>query len=135
MHDLSRCLIAYEAREKHPSAPPAFLVCEKLRPNLANLMGSAGFCALLSRALTVARSENVWLLAVQVDAHGTLGVSEGVTTGFDPIETTEGGIVLVAHLLGLLAAFIGDSLTLRLVRDIWPKLPLADSNFTKGDHL
>ena len=34
-----------------------FLVCEKLRPHLAMLMGNAGFRALLSRALALAKAE------------------------------------------------------------------------------
>ena len=38
----------------------------------------------------------------------------------DTEELEMGGVVLVAHLLGLLATFIGESLTLRLARDAWP---------------
>jgi hypothetical protein len=30
-------------------------------------------------------------------------------------------------------AFIGELLTLRLVRDVWPKLPLNDLDFGKGE--
>jgi hypothetical protein len=41
---------------------------------------------------------------------------------------------MVAQLLGLLVAFIGDNLTLRLVRDVWPTLSLEDLNFAQGDH-
>ena len=42
-------------------------------------------------------------------------------------------MVLVAQLLGLLVAFIGETLTLRLVREVWPKLPLNDLDFGRGD--
>jgi hypothetical protein len=45
----------------------------------------------------------------------------------------EGGVVLLAQLLGLLVAFIGENLTLRLVREVWPKVPLDDLDFGKGE--
>jgi hypothetical protein len=47
-------------------------------------------------------------------------------------EFFEGRVVLLAQLLGLLVAFIGENLTLRLVREVWPKVPLKDIELTKG---
>jgi hypothetical protein len=44
----------------------------------------------------------------------------------------EGRVVLLAQLLGLLVAFIGEDLTLRLVREVWPKLSLNNLDFGKG---
>lgn len=41
----------------------------------------------------------------------------------------EGESLLFAELLGLLVAFIGEALTLRLVREAWPKLRLSDLDF------
>ena len=41
----------------------------------------------------------------------------------------EGSTILLAQLLGLLITFIGADLTLRLVRDVWPTIPLNDRNF------
>ncbi|HVK09314.1 MAG TPA: hypothetical protein VM597_11100, partial [Gemmataceae bacterium] len=38
---------------------------------------------------------------------------------------SEGGVEVVAHLLGLLVTFIGEPLTLRLVRDAWPDVSAA----------
>ena len=49
-----------------------------------------------------------------------------------PDELFEGGVVLVAQLLGLLAAFIGEDLTLRFVREVWPDVPLNNLDFGKG---
>jgi hypothetical protein len=40
----------------------------------------------------------------------------------------KGGTLLVAQLLGLLVTFIGQALTLRLVRDLWPDAPFEDMN-------
>lgn len=38
-------------------------------------------------------------------------------------EDADGGVSLVAQLLGLFVIFIGEALTLRLVRDVWPDAP------------
>jgi hypothetical protein len=42
-------------------------------------------------------------------------------------------VILVAQLLALLVAFVGESLTRRIVREVWPKLSFTDSDFRKGD--
>ena len=39
-----------------------------------------------------------------------------------------GEVLLLAELLGLLVAFIGEGLTLQIVREAWPKLPVHDSD-------
>jgi hypothetical protein len=36
-------------------------------------------------------------------------------------------------LLGLLVAFIGETLTLRLVREVWPKAPLNELDLSEGN--
>jgi hypothetical protein len=129
-------LIAFESRGRKAGenkTPPAFPVCEKLRPQLATLMGGAGFHALLSRALAVAHVDDPWLHSVQVKADGSLGVQDEVEGFEDPEVIAESSVVLVSHLLALLVAFIGEALTLRLVREAWPKLSLDESDFRKGD--
>jgi hypothetical protein len=127
MRDLAERLVAYETKANKSSRTKtlaAFLVGEKLRPDLAALMGSVGFRALLSRALALANAEVPWLRAVHVKADGSLEGLEELEAQVDPDEIFEGGIVLLAQLLGLLVAFIGEDLTLRLVREVWSKLPL-----------
>ena len=47
-------------------------------------------------------------------------------------EFMEGRVVLLAQLLGLLVAFIGEKLMLQMVRDVWPELLLKDLDFNKG---
>jgi hypothetical protein len=125
------------AAEKHldPTAadkvPAPFRVCEKLRPELATLMGRTGFHALLSRALAMARREVDWLGTVTLTEDGSLG-GEGLEKP-SAEELAEGSKLLVAELLGLLEAFIGENLTVRLVREVWPELPLDDDPFPPGD--
>ncbi len=137
MRDLAGRLVAGEISEqkRSPGAarPAAFLVCEKLGPQLATLMGRGGYHALVTRALALSRKDVDWLLTVLLAETGTLGISDDVLTKVDAKELAAGSTVLVAELLGLLGAFIGDNLTLRLVRDVWPTLSLEDLNFTKRD--
>jgi hypothetical protein len=136
MRNIAKRLIAYEAGGNKPGAtknPVEFSACEKLRPNLATLMGSGGFRALLSRALALTQAEVPSLHGVHVKADGTLEWVETDHAQRDPDELFEGRVVLLAQLLGLLVAFIGEDLTLRLVREVWPKAKLDGLDFgTEG---
>ena len=136
MRDLAARLIRHETVENkasEPHLPAAFHVCEKLRPHLATLMGKAGFRAVLARALAVVSAEVPWLVAVQVNAEGSLEAWEKAEVPLEPKDRTESGVLLVAQLFGLLIAFIGDNLTIRLVHEVWPHLSPGDLNFTQGE--
>ena len=129
MRSFAARLIAHEAPRDEFSEMATFPMTEKLRPHLAKLMGNGGFRALLSRALALASAEVSWLRAVQVKADGTLEGLEAPRAHLDPAEFLEGGVVLLAQLLGLLEAFIGPALTSRLVGEIWPQLSARQSGF------
>jgi hypothetical protein len=106
-------------------------VIEKLRLRLVRLMGVDGFRSLLSRALTLAKTAVPSLQSVQVRANGTLD-------GFNEIApllkeagsegAKQAGTILVACMLELLATFIGEQITLNLVRDEWPNASLQSVN-------
>ena len=131
---VSECLLAYETRENVTQAirtPAAFLVCEKLRPPLATLMGRAGFRSLLARALALANTEAVWPGVVQVKADGTLEGLDQLEGQIARKEFADASVVLIARLLGLLVAFIGEELTFRLLREIWPEVALNEGILTK----
>jgi hypothetical protein len=132
---LAQRLIVYEAEEDRyaATAPVVFMVCEKLRPHLATLMGKAGYRALLARALAQASAEVIWLRAVHIKADGSLEGLNELVTQVDPKEFMEGRVVLLARLLGLLVAFIGEHLTLQMVQDVWPRLSLKGWRF-EGDN-
>jgi hypothetical protein len=135
MRELAERLIAYETRENKSSETKTsgpFLVGEKLRPHLAPLMGKVGFRALLSRALALANAEVPWLRAVHIKADGSFDGLDELGAQVDPDEISKGRVVLLAQLLGLLVAFIGEDLTLRLVREVWPKLSINNLDFGKG---
>jgi len=128
MRIFAQRLIAYEERNKTPSQAKASLtfILLELRPQLANLMGTAGFAALLSRALAMASLERPWLRSVHERPDGSLENWSELEAQVAAAEFLDGKIVLLAHLLGLLVAFIGENLMLRLVRDVWPNLPPND---------
>lgn len=135
MRNFANRLISYEMlgnKSSETTIAPALQVCEKLRSHLTTLMGIGDFRGLLSRALALANEEVRWLRAVHVKKDGTLEGLEELYAQLDPEEIFEGSIVLVAQLLGLLGAFIGENLTLRLVREVWPKVPLNDLEFGNG---
>src|ERR1035441_10389393 len=132
MRRFAKRLTVYERRANTPSeinTPPAFQVCEKLRTHLGTFMGAAGFRELLSCALPRAKAEMPWLGAVHLKADGSLEGLEELNAKRNPEELFEGGVVLVAQLLGLLVAFIGETLTLRFVREVWPEVPLDNLDF------
>ena len=127
MRDFAERLIAHETKENGLSETKALAAClvsERLRPQLATLLGNLGFRALLSRALALANADVPWLRAVHVNANGSFEGLDTLGAEVDPDEVLDGCVVLLAQLLGLLVAFIGEDLTLRLVREVWPKLPL-----------
>jgi hypothetical protein len=109
-----------------------FDVSEKLRLHLSVFMGKTGYQALVGRALALSSAEVPALRAVRVRADGSLHAGDDLEAQPDSAEFLEGREVLLAHLLDLLIAFIGASLTVRLVRETWPKIPLDDLDFANG---
>ena len=135
MRHFAQRLIAYEQNANKPAGeetPAAFTALEKLRGHLVTFMGFAGFRELLSCVLPRATAEIPWLGTVQVKADGTLEGLDGLGTKHSPEELAEGGVVLIAQLLGLLEAFVGETLTMGFVREVWPYLPLDGLAFGKG---
>ncbi len=119
--DVAEWLIAFEAGSSDVLMEDRLAtcrVCEKLRRPLHHLTGAAGFSSLLTRALTLAQREDSALAGVRVTPAGTLDGMSG--------EAASACTTLIAHLIELLTTFIGESLTLRLLHDIWPDLPVSE---------
>jgi hypothetical protein len=130
MRDLAHRLLAFEVVAGKTSEPVEFAtlrVYEKLRQSLSAFVGVAAFESLAFRALAQAKSEAPSLWALQVAEGGSLqGLGE-----FEPqidmdkdlsgeFPAGDGGIVLIARLLGLLLIFLGEAITLSLLRNAWP---------------
>ena len=121
---LAQRLLTYEAvagTNSEATESAAFRVFAKLRRPLITIAGVAGFRSLVSRALTLARTEAPSLSAVQVAADGSLKGLDELAPQDDKEPARDGGPILIAQLLGLLLTFIGEGLTLRVVQDVWPE--------------
>jgi hypothetical protein len=140
--DLARCLLNYEAMlaASSESTEPATLgVYEKLRQSLSVIAGTAAFESLAFRALTQAKSEEPSLSAVQLTQDGSLqglrelephpNIDKDLAGKFP---AGEGGIILIARLLGLLLIFLGEPLTISLLRVTWPGAALDDCSSENG---
>jgi hypothetical protein len=124
--ELAQRLLVQEGAETIPSMENIHAVsrvCDKLRQPFATLAGVAGFRSLLARALTLAKRESPDLGGWEIKLDGSL---EGLSG-----ETAQLGAVLIAHLIGLMITFIGESLTLRLLHDVWPDM-LGSEKKLKG---
>ncbi len=123
--DLAQRLIDYEAAAGDASEPKksaVIRVCEKLRLPLSAIVGVADYRSLLSRALTLAKLEAPGLSAVQVTTDGLLQDLGETSSQIDQERGGEGGVILLAQLLGLFLTFFGAALTLQLVEDVTPAL-------------
>ena len=119
--DLARNLIARESDSSTTSLqtePASVRVYERLRRQLGAPIGADGFHYLAARALALARSESPRLGAVQVMANGGLHGLGEVESQPDPDDDGEAGIILIAQLLGLFLALLGEATTLRLIEDL-----------------
>ena len=129
MRELSRRLLAASQSAAGSHVHEAAVVSEKLRIPLTRFAGAEGFASLLRRALALASAEVPTLQSIKVGAEGRL-------EGFEQLAADPGGasagseaaVAITAHLLGLLGTFIGEPLTLRLVREAWPDTSLDEEH-------
>jgi hypothetical protein len=126
--ELAQNLLAYEVSEAGTAkadTQAVCRVCDKLRGPLTTLAGAAGFRSLFARALTLAKQECPLLDAWEVKLDGSL---QGLNS-----EAAQSGAVLIAQLIGLMITFIGESLTLRLLHDVWFDLPDSEVKFERDE--
>jgi hypothetical protein len=120
MLQLARRLLAATERAAGPHSQETVLVNGKLRAVLTNFTGADGCATLLRRALSLASAESPALRDASFSAEGRL---EGV----EPLALQPGSVAcaaqlaFTAHLLGLLDTFIGEELTLMMVREACPE--------------
>lgn len=127
--ELADRLVAFEATQPVSEGDriATCRVCERLRRPLSHLTGPAGYSSLLSRALTLAQRDAPVLRQVRVTENGDLDGLED--------EAAQASATLVAQLIELLITFIGESLTLRLLQDIWPDFPVPESQLLREDKI
>jgi hypothetical protein len=123
--ELARWLLAHEMEGRPKAKSPlegAQRVTTKLSADITVLVSSDGYRALLGRALYLARAEYSVLEGVRVGASDfSLEGLRETSTAFDAL------VAFLAQVTALLARFIGDDLTAKLIRQSWPDAPLGAS--------
>ena len=103
-------------------AAAALRAYERLAQQLAPLIGDAGLHAVCARSVHLTQREFSWL--APADSAGPRDAPfthvRSSLERQDPAVGTEAAIAVLATFGELLASFIGDSLTTRLLRDAWP---------------
>jgi hypothetical protein len=123
---LASRLLRYEAGGQQGAerlAAATERVFARLRRRLVVVVGTAGYAALAERSLQLAQ-ERVPALgdaALTVGADGTLTGAREFAMAVDAPAATDGLTAVVAALIGLLVAFIGEDLTDGLVQQAWPE--------------
>ena len=127
MRDLARRLLAASQTAADQPVHEAAAVSEMLRIPLTRFAGAEGFASLLRRALVLASAEVPSLQSIRISAGGRLeGFKQIAADTGAGARGTEAAASIAAHLLGLLVTFIGEPLTLRLVREAWPDTSLDE---------
>ncbi len=128
---LARRLLAASKTASSPHVPEAVLVIEKMRTSLTKFAGVEGFESLLRRSLQLASAEVPVLNSVKVGADGRLeGFEQLVADNGTDAEGDAAAVAITARLLWLLVTFIGQPLTLTLVREAWSETPLDEGNLS-----
>jgi len=99
----------------------------KLSQRLAQLITLVGSDALLTRAVHLSRVEFPFLDGAQItrsDDSLTLRLGDS-GKGAESGQVAEGFEAVLAILIALLVSFIGVDLTLHLLREVWPEVPMA----------
>ncbi len=101
---------------------------EKLHGELARLIGSDGYRAVLARALHLAEAAHPILGRVPAEPEGAsfpdlIKALRASLAGGDEAEVRAGLAALLGDMLWLLSTFIGADLTWRKVQMVWPELP------------
>jgi hypothetical protein len=129
LKELVRRLLAHEQRSAIRAgvtkAKP-FAVVERLRKPLVDLSGVAGFRSLLSRSLALAGEDVLWLKALHIKADGIIEGLDELSGEVSYEDVVEGESALATHFMTFLVNFIGPTMTLKVLQDVWPKMTDID---------
>jgi hypothetical protein len=121
LRDLAILLLS-EANGTGEDTPPAAQVLERLDTVLWRVAGQAGSRSLMARALSLARSDAPTLVGLRIPATGPFTSAEWKLAPTSSFDTRNEQVILVVHVLELLQTFIGERLTIQLVKEAWPDL-------------
>jgi hypothetical protein len=138
-HALAEWLVTSEmAAAQGPLTCPAAAgrVFDKLGHRLAQLITPVGSDALLRRAVHLSRTEFPFLDGVQAApaTDSLIDTLRESASRVEPNQAYKAFVMVVGTLVALLESFIGPDLTFRLLRDVWPKLPVTPQSSADGQH-
>jgi hypothetical protein len=122
-------LLRQERSDPHASEAELVDAAERcllqLGDHLRSLIGAEGYRALVARSLQLATTEHGFLESVvpELDPPGRLSGLHQSLRRAPEAEVRSAAVSVLAGLIWLLTTFIGEDLTLRLLRDVWPRLP------------
>lgn len=122
--DVARALVMHEtggSNDPDVVADAVEGICRYVASELEGMLGSGGVRSLMTRALHLARREHPSLESVTMSPGPVIGFT-GLTEAMasrNPTAVAAGTSVL-AQLLGLLVALLGEDLGLQPVRKFWP---------------
>jgi hypothetical protein len=132
-HAARRLMTTFQGGSRHNSdelASAAINVYGTLSKNLASLVGEEGSHALFRRSVKLAAARFPCLAEVRSAAHvdaSLLKAVGGCLRSQPPDLAMEVSLGLLIAFLDLLATFIGERLTLRLLQDAWPDVLTSPS--------
>jgi hypothetical protein len=101
-------------------AAAAGRVLDNLNAQLGPLLGPAGVRALFARSAKLAQTEHAWL-AEAAASEGSTKLS-ACLRALEPAAATETAAVLFGTFLELITTFIGERLTVQVLRRAWPTI-------------
>jgi hypothetical protein len=108
----------------------AFLrLCEHFARQLTPLIGDSGVAAIFARSLHLVQRQFPALAAIRASdqRHGTFAHAQQCLEHQQPALASESAVALLTTVGELLASFIGEGLTTRLLREAWPDDFAADT--------
>jgi len=133
--DFARRLFVHEAGEQQRTedfVDAIERVCQALHTRLAPLVSTAGFNALIGRAVKLAAREYPFLAATSVITAPNCSIDglRQAAEGRSPAEVADALVAILANFIWLLVIFIGENLGLRKVHEVWPDVPWMPPGFS-----
>ena len=109
-------------------AAAARRACERFAEHLSPLIGDAGMAAICDRSLHLTDGNVRGLASVRASAQGSsqFALLQRFLEQQESAAATESAVAVLATSSELLASFIGENLTTRLLREAWPDDFAAD---------
>ena len=110
-------------------ADAALRLWERLAEQLVPLIGDAGVAAICARSLHLTQRNVPGLAPARAPAHGDApcALLEVSLAQREPAVATDAAVALLATSSELLALFLGESLTTRLLHEAWPDAFAGDT--------